>query len=95
MKLDLYLSPSTYWIDFNLKPETLRLGENRNVLHDKSIEEDFLNRIPSAQEVWPTTEKKYLKTKNLLPRYRKKKQLGEKKAQSGRASLLALHLTDG
>lgn len=72
MKLDLYLSPSTYWIDFNLKPETLRLGENRNVLHDKSIEEHFLNRIPSAQEVWPTTEK-YLKTKNLLPRYRKKK----------------------
>jgi hypothetical protein len=84
MKLDLYLSPSTkmnsIWIkDFNLKPETLELWEKTGMSTWLKYTEDVLNRIPSAQEVRPTIDKRNLKTKKLLLSYQKN-QLGKEEA---------------
>jgi hypothetical protein len=49
--LSLYISINSKWIkDFNIKPETLKLGKRRagNTLELTGIGNDFLNRTPMA-----------------------------------------------
>jgi hypothetical protein len=72
LKLDPYLSPCTSinskWIkDLNLRPETLKLVQERagNTLEAIGIGKNFLNRTPEAQQRRETMDKcDYIKLKS-------------------------------
>jgi hypothetical protein len=56
LKLDACLSPFTSinskWVkDFNIRPDTLKLVQERNTLEVIGISKDFLNRTPAAQQL--------------------------------------------